>query len=72
MYQMRHVGERLQRNLGTVERTTASRCTRSQLLGAALLALLRGLALIDIATGFVEDLLYFFRKFSRHFLAHPY
>nr|WP_202816495.1 hypothetical protein [Immundisolibacter cernigliae] len=57
MHQVRHVGDRLQRDLGAVEGATAGRAAGLQLLGATLLALLVRLALVLVATGLVEDVL---------------
>jgi hypothetical protein len=54
---MGHVGDRLQRDLGTVEGATAGSPARLELLGAALLALLLGLALVLAATGLIENVL---------------
>ncbi len=62
VHEMGYVRNGLQRDLGAVEGTSASRAARLQLLGAALLAFLPGLGLVLGAAGFVEDLLDFVRQ----------
>ena len=59
MHDVRHVGNRLQRNFRAVECTAASRRAGHQLLGAAFLAFLLVLGLVLVATGFVEHFLHF-------------
>jgi len=57
MNEVSHVGDRLERDFRAVESATAGGPTGLQLLGAALLALFLGLALVLAATGLIEDLL---------------
>ena len=62
VYEVGNIGDGLERNFRAVERAAARRTARLQRLGAALLAFLLGLALIDAATRLVQDILDFIRQ----------
>ncbi len=62
MHEMRDVGDGLERDLCAIEGAAARRPAGLQLLGAALLALFFGLALILAAARLVEDVLDFIRE----------
>ena len=62
VHEVRDIGNGLERDFRAVESATARRAARLQRLGAAFLAFLLGLALIDAATRFVEDILDFIRQ----------
>jgi len=54
VHKVRHVDDRLQRDLGAVERAAARCRAGRELLGATLLALLLALALVLVAAGLIE------------------
>ena len=66
VHEVRDIGDGLERDFRAVERAAARRAARLQWLGAAFLAFLLGLALIDAATRFVEDILDFVRQRGHH------
>src|SRR5208282_2792436 len=62
MHEMRDIGDRLQGDLGPVERATSGGGARRELLGATLLAFFLGFALILAATRLVKDVLDLIRQ----------
>ena len=57
VHQMRHIGQRLQRDFRAIERAPSGGATRLQLLRTPLFALGFGLVGIFTAAGFVENVL---------------
>src|SRR5271166_5044017 len=66
VHEVRNIGNGLERDFRAVESASASSTTGLQRLGAAFLAFLLGLALIDAATRFVEDILDFIVQRHSH------